>query len=99
DVSQQIQREAPWNRDKDQVERRITALEVGQQHLEIEINKLKQQVLLLERRCAYSHCRILTWSRQGGLMASFFHSFFNDERVQVVLLLVALDLLLGVIAA
>ncbi len=32
-------------------------------------------------------------------MASFFHSFFNDQRVQVVLLLVTLDLLLGVIAA
>lgn len=32
-------------------------------------------------------------------MASFFHAFFNDERVQVVLLLVAIDLLLGVIVA
>ena len=32
-------------------------------------------------------------------MGSFFHAFFNDERVQVMLLLVALDLLLGVIVA
>ena len=32
-------------------------------------------------------------------MASFFHAFFNDQRVQVILLLVALDLALGVIAA
>lgn len=32
-------------------------------------------------------------------MASFFHAFFEDQRVQVMLLLVVLDLLLGVIAA
>ena len=32
-------------------------------------------------------------------MGSFFHAFFNDQRVQVILLLVALDLALGVIAA
>jgi len=29
-------------------------------------------------------------------MGAFFHSFFNDTRVQIMLLLVALDLLLGV---
>lgn len=32
-------------------------------------------------------------------MAAFWHAFFNDTRVQVMLLLVALDLLLGVAAA
>jgi membrane protein YqaA with SNARE-associated domain len=32
-------------------------------------------------------------------MAAFWHSFFNDTRVQTILLLVALDLLLGVAAS
>ena len=32
-------------------------------------------------------------------MASFFHAFFNDTRTQIVLLLVALDLILGVVAS
>ena len=32
-------------------------------------------------------------------MATFVHSFFEDARVQVLLLLVTLDLLLGVVAA
>ena len=50
DVSAQIQREAPWNNDKDAIERRITSLEVQIQKLEIEINKLKQQVALLTRK-------------------------------------------------
>lgn len=47
DVSQQIQREAPWNKDKDQIERRITKLEHQEQVLEIQIQKLQQQILLL----------------------------------------------------
>jgi hypothetical protein len=32
-------------------------------------------------------------------LGSFFHSFFEDARVQTVLLLIALDLVLGVVAA
>lgn len=50
DVSQQIQREAPWNRDKEQVERRIEVLERQVQLLEIQVNKLEQRVLLLNRK-------------------------------------------------
>jgi len=50
DVSQQIQREAPWNSDKEQVERRITSLELQEQKLEIQLNKLQQQVALLNRK-------------------------------------------------
>ena len=50
DVSTQIQNEAPWNRDKEQVERRITNLERQQQVLEIQVNKLEQRVALLSRK-------------------------------------------------
>ena len=50
DVSQQIQNEAPWNRDKDQIERRIAQLENQEQLLEIQLNKLQQRVLLLDGR-------------------------------------------------
>ena len=32
-------------------------------------------------------------------MSSFFHAFFNDTRTQIVLLLVALDLVLGVVVS
>ena len=41
DVSQQIQREAPWNRDKAQVERRITSLEREVQVLQVRLSKLE----------------------------------------------------------
>ena len=44
DVSSQIQREAPWNRDKQQVERRITLLERDVQGLEVKVNKLESDL-------------------------------------------------------
>lgn len=50
DVSQQIQREAPWNNDKAEVERRISILERENEATKIQINKLQQQLLLSTRR-------------------------------------------------
>jgi len=44
DVSTQIQREAPWNRDKAGIERRITADEKQDAKQELEITKLQQRV-------------------------------------------------------
>ena len=44
DVSNQIQREAPWNRDKAGVERRITVLERRQEQVRIEISRLEQRI-------------------------------------------------------
>jgi len=44
DVSQQIQRESAWNRDKPIVERRITLLETQQQHQAIQISKLQSDL-------------------------------------------------------
>jgi hypothetical protein len=50
DVSQQIQREAPWNNDKGPTERRISILEQQVKANQIQLNKLQQQVLLTTRR-------------------------------------------------
>jgi hypothetical protein len=44
DVSRQIQNEAPWNRDKAGIERRITVLEKRQEQVRIEISRLEQRV-------------------------------------------------------
>jgi predicted O-methyltransferase YrrM len=44
DVSNQIQREAPWNRDKAGVERRITVLEKRQEQVRIELSRLEQRI-------------------------------------------------------
>jgi hypothetical protein len=44
DVSTQIQREAPWNRDKAGVERRITVLEKRQEQVRIELSRLEQRI-------------------------------------------------------
>lgn len=44
DVSNQIQREAPWNRDKAGVERRITVIERQTNLNSLELSKLQQRV-------------------------------------------------------
>lgn len=44
DVSTQIQREAPWNRDKDAVTRRIVILEKQVQSQDLEISSLKSDL-------------------------------------------------------
>jgi hypothetical protein len=43
DVSHQIQNEAPWNRDKEQIEQRITILEKRHEQVRIEISRLQQK--------------------------------------------------------
>jgi hypothetical protein len=50
DVSQQITREAPWNKDKDAVERRITVLEGQMQRLQVEVGKLREQLVIASKR-------------------------------------------------
>ncbi len=50
DVSQQIVREAPWNKDKTEVERRISRNEADIELLKLKVNKLEQQVLLLDHK-------------------------------------------------
>lgn len=44
DVSNQIQREAPWNRDKSQIERRILILEAQEQRLQLQISNLQNDL-------------------------------------------------------
>jgi hypothetical protein len=44
DISAQIAREAPWNRDKAPTERRIRELEVKIQALEVKVNKLESDL-------------------------------------------------------
>lgn len=43
DVSNQIQREAPWNRDKDEISRRVARLENDNERLRISISRLQQR--------------------------------------------------------
>ena len=50
DVSQQIQREAPWNQDKAEITRRIELVEHQIEVLNLQVTRLQQQLALAAKK-------------------------------------------------